>query len=59
MADILSEFSFLTDGVMFFLSEGGWKNLIMWVIGGLLIFLAIKKDMEPHFSCQWVLALSW
>ena len=47
MADILSEFSFLTDGVMFFLSEGGWKNLIMWVIGGLLIFLAIKKDMEP------------
>lgn len=24
-----------------------WKQLAMWVIGGLLIFLAIKKDMEP------------
>jgi len=25
----------------------GWKNVLMWAIGGLLIFLAIKKDMEP------------
>jgi oxaloacetate decarboxylase beta subunit len=25
----------------------GWKNVAMWIIGGLLIFLAIKKDMEP------------
>lgn len=24
-----------------------WQMLIMWAIGGLLIFLAIKKDMEP------------
>ena len=24
-----------------------WQYLIMWLIGGLLIFLAIKKDMEP------------
>ena len=24
-----------------------WKMLVMWVIGGLLIWLAIKKDMEP------------
>ncbi len=24
-----------------------WRMLIMWAIGGLLIFLAIKKDMEP------------
>ena len=23
------------------------KYLVMWVIGGLLIFLAIKKEMEP------------
>ena len=23
------------------------KMVIMWVIGGILIFLAIKKDMEP------------
>lgn len=24
-----------------------WQHVVMWVIGGLLIFLAIKKDMEP------------
>lgn len=24
-----------------------WQQVAMWVIGGLLIFLAIKKDMEP------------
>lgn len=26
---------------------GGWKYVVMWIIGGLLIFLAIKKKMEP------------
>lgn len=26
---------------------GDWKMLVMWVIGGLLIYLAIAKDMEP------------
>ncbi len=25
----------------------GWKYVVMWLIGGILIFLAIKKDMEP------------
>ncbi len=24
-----------------------WRMLVMWVIGGILIYLAIKKDMEP------------
>ncbi len=24
-----------------------WQQLVMWLIGGVLIFLAIKKDMEP------------
>ena len=24
-----------------------WRNIVMWVVGGLLIFLAIKKQMEP------------
>ena len=24
-----------------------WQQVIMWIIGGVLIFLAIKKDMEP------------
>ena len=24
-----------------------WQQMVMWCIGGLLIYLAIKKDMEP------------
>ena len=24
-----------------------WRLIIMWIIGGILIYLAIKKDMEP------------
>ncbi len=24
-----------------------WQQIIMWIIGGILIYLAIKKDMEP------------
>ncbi len=24
-----------------------WQHVVMWVIGGILIYLAIKKDMEP------------
>ena len=24
-----------------------WRYLVMWAIGGILIYLAIKKDMEP------------
>ena len=27
--------------------NGGWQRMVMWAIGGLLIFLAIKKEMEP------------
>ena len=32
---------------IFNFADGGWKYIVMWAIGGLLIFLAIKKDMEP------------
>ena len=24
-----------------------WQSAVMWVIGGILIYLAIKKEMEP------------
>ena len=34
---------FLLDGVM----SITWQQAVMWVIGGLLIWLAIKKDFEP------------
>ncbi len=28
-------------------SNFSWQMLVMWAIGGILIYLAIKKDMEP------------
>jgi oxaloacetate decarboxylase beta subunit len=42
---VLSEFSFLTNGAMYLVNNP--KMLVMWAIGGLLIWLAIKKDFEP------------
>ncbi len=45
---ILNDFSFLTEGVRYFFTTGdGWKMIVMWIVGGLLIYLAIKKDYEP------------
>lgn len=29
------------------ISQVTWQNVVMWLIGGILIFHAIKKDMEP------------
>ena len=29
------------------LSNIEWQQVVMWIIGGVLIFLAIKKEMEP------------
>lgn len=40
-------FDFLTNGVKALAEPGGWKMIVMWVIGALLIWLAVKKDMEP------------
>ena len=40
--------SYLLEGVnALFLAEGGWKNLIMFAVGIILIWLAIKKEYEP------------
>ncbi len=36
MEVLLQNFAFIT-----------WQNLVMWAIGGLLIYLAIVKEMEP------------
>jgi oxaloacetate decarboxylase beta subunit len=41
----LSEFSFLVDGVQTMAANP--KMLVMWVVGALLIWLAIEKDFEP------------
>lgn len=37
-------FSFLYENLI---ENFDYRMLIMWAIGGVLIFLAIKKDMEP------------
>ncbi len=41
----MSEFQFLVDGASYVASNP--KTVVMWLIGGLLIWLAIKKDFEP------------
>ena len=43
--EILNSFKDLLFGEM--LLNFDWKMLVMWVIGGVLIFLAIKREMEP------------
>ncbi|MBR2611835.1 MAG: sodium ion-translocating decarboxylase subunit beta [Clostridia bacterium] len=37
----------LFEPVLALFSGDNWKMLIMWAIGGVLIYLAIKKEMEP------------
>ncbi|MBQ8341456.1 MAG: sodium ion-translocating decarboxylase subunit beta [Clostridia bacterium] len=41
----MENFSFLWKSLQYLAEHP--KMIIMWIIGGLLIFLAIKKDMEP------------
>ena len=37
----------LFEPLLKFGENGNWKMIIMWLIGGILIYLAIKKEMEP------------
>lgn len=39
----MGEFSFLVEALQLLT----WKQVVMWAIGGVLIFLAISKKMEP------------
>ena len=41
--EILNQFAALFGNI----TEVRWQMIVMWVIGGVLIYLAIKKDMEP------------
>ncbi|MBP3606369.1 MAG: sodium ion-translocating decarboxylase subunit beta [Clostridia bacterium] len=43
MQELLKLFEPLT----MFAQNGNWKMIVMWAIGGILIYLAIKKEMEP------------
>lgn len=44
---IFEQFSFLYEGMAFFFAGEGWKHLVMFFVGGLLIYLALVKDFEP------------
>ena len=37
----------LFDSLKGLFTVGGLKMMVMWIIGGILIYLAIKKEMEP------------
>ncbi len=39
--------SFLLDGVAALAGPGGWKMLVMYAVGIVLIWLAVKKEYEP------------
>ena len=39
--------SFLWENIVYLFQGDGWKMIVMWLIGGTLIYLAIKKEMEP------------
>ena len=41
------DLSVLWENIAELFTSGGWKMPLMWIIGGVLIFLAIKKEMEP------------
>ena len=41
--EFLNQIKFLVEGFMLL----NWKYVVMWIVGGILIYLAIKKDMEP------------
>lgn len=43
----MKELLTLFDGLVGFFNVGGLKMIAMWAIGGILIYLAIKKEMEP------------
>ena len=44
---IMEKLGSLFETLVKFGEHGNWKMLIMWIIGGVLIYLAIKKEMEP------------
>ena len=43
----MEKFQILYENILEFGRDGNWKMIVMWIIGGILIYLAIKKEMEP------------
>ena len=36
-----------------------WQQVVMWAIGALLIYLAIKKRWSRRCCCRWASARFW
>ncbi len=47
LTNTFEQLGFLVENLSAFVEAGGWKYLVMWAIGGVLIYLAIRRDMEP------------
>src|SRR3990172_3742513 len=47
LAEILTGLSGLTEGVHFLFTLGGLKNVVMLLIAGVLLYLGVKKEVEP------------
>lgn len=56
MDQILSE---LFSGVLYLFTAEGLKTLLMFVISGILIYLAIKKEYEPSLLLPIGFAAFW
>ena len=56
MVEFVKNFIDLLFGDM--ISNFDVRMLVMWAIGGILIFLAIKKEMEPTLLLPMALAQS-
>ena len=57
--DILGLLKELFSGVLYLFTAEGLKTLVMFVISGVLIYLAIKKDYEPACCCLSASARFW
>src|SRR5512141_902250 len=47
LTEILTGLSGLTEGVQFLFSLGGLKHIVMLLIAGALLYLGVKKEVEP------------
>ena len=39
----------LFEPILEFGKDGNWKMIVMWLIGGILLYLDIKKQMESKW----------
>lgn len=49
MKELLSLF----ESLLAFGEAGGWKMILMWIIGGTLIYLAIKRIKRNTGKTKW------